>query len=62
MKRPCPQCQQATVVTADNPYRPFCCERCKLLDLGDWLAERNRIESAEPAMDESNIHHDDWQH
>jgi endogenous inhibitor of DNA gyrase (YacG/DUF329 family) len=28
---------------ADNPYRPFCSERCKLIDLGDWAAERHAI-------------------
>jgi endogenous inhibitor of DNA gyrase (YacG/DUF329 family) len=23
---------------AGNPFRPFCSERCKLLDLGHWLS------------------------
>jgi endogenous inhibitor of DNA gyrase (YacG/DUF329 family) len=22
---------------------PFCCERCRLVDLGRWLDERNRV-------------------
>ena len=22
--------------STDNPYRPFCSERCKLIDLGAW--------------------------
>ncbi len=26
-----------------NPFRPFCSERCKLLDLDNWLAGRYRI-------------------
>ena len=26
-----------------NPFRPFCCERCKLIDLGGWLTEENAI-------------------
>jgi len=40
----------------DNPYRPFCSERCKLIDLDNWLSERYRIstpvesrEKAEPS-------------
>jgi endogenous inhibitor of DNA gyrase (YacG/DUF329 family) len=29
--------------TPENPYRPFCSERCKLIDLGQWAAESYRI-------------------
>ncbi len=32
----------------DNPFRPFCSERCKMIDLGDWLAEKHAI-PGEPA-------------
>jgi endogenous inhibitor of DNA gyrase (YacG/DUF329 family) len=31
----------------ENKWRPFCCERCKTLDLGDWAAERYRVASEE---------------
>ena len=27
----------------DNPFRPFCSERCKLIDLGRWLGEQYRV-------------------
>ncbi len=27
----------------DNPFRPFCSERCRLIDLGKWAAEEYRI-------------------
>jgi len=30
-----------------NKWRPFCSERCKTLDLGDWAAERYRVASEE---------------
>ena len=30
----------------DNPSRPFCSERCKLIDLDNWLSERYRIAGA----------------
>jgi len=34
----CPQCQEMTN-WQDNPHRPFCSERCQLLDLGQWADE-----------------------
>jgi endogenous inhibitor of DNA gyrase (YacG/DUF329 family) len=39
---PCPQCKSLTRWD-NNPSRPFCSERCKLIDLGDWAAERHAI-------------------
>jgi hypothetical protein len=30
-----------------NPYRPFCSERCKLIDLGQWATEGYRIPQAQ---------------
>lgn len=35
-KFPCPECNTALEWSTDNPNRPFCSERCKLLDLGAW--------------------------
>lgn len=35
----CPQCGAPTPWSAANPYRPFCSERCKLIDLGQWASE-----------------------
>jgi uncharacterized protein len=32
----CPRCGKE-VESSGNPYRPFCCERCKLIDLGKWV-------------------------
>ena len=47
MKKPltvaCPTCAAPVEWTPDNPYRPFCCERCKLIDLGAWAAEEHAI-------------------
>lgn len=39
---PCPACQTPTI-WRDNPHRPFCSERCKMLDLGKWATESYRI-------------------
>ncbi|HEY6292648.1 MAG TPA: DNA gyrase inhibitor YacG [Terriglobia bacterium] len=38
----CPICKRETVFE-DNPFRPFCSERCKLIDLDNWLAGRYRV-------------------
>ncbi|MEE2641527.1 MAG: DNA gyrase inhibitor YacG [Planctomycetota bacterium] len=39
MKRPtCPTCEKP-VDMGSNRYRPFCCERCQLIDLGRWFGE-----------------------
>ena len=38
----CPQCLKQTRWEG-NPSRPFCSERCKLIDLGAWVSEDYRI-------------------
>jgi hypothetical protein len=40
----CPICKKE-VIWEKSPYRPFCSERCKLIDLGEWLSEDYRISS-----------------
>jgi len=39
----CPSCKQLTEYSVDNPYRPFCSKRCKLIDLGLWASEQYAI-------------------
>jgi endogenous inhibitor of DNA gyrase (YacG/DUF329 family) len=39
----CPHCGTEVPWTTENRYRPFCSERCKLNDLGDWAMERYRV-------------------
>jgi len=39
----CPTCSKRVKWTTKNAFRPFCSERCKLIDLGEWAAERHRI-------------------
>ena len=39
----CPQCGVESVWETANPFRPFCCERCKLIDLGAWASEAYRV-------------------
>ena len=40
---PCPHCSRPVEWITQNRYRPFCSERCKLIDLGEWATERYRI-------------------
>ena len=39
----CPQCGRSVVWDTANRYRPFCSERCRLIDLGAWASENYRI-------------------
>ncbi|MCX7627973.1 MAG: DNA gyrase inhibitor YacG [Methylophilaceae bacterium] len=39
----CPTCGTLTEYSTCNPWRPFCSERCKLIDLGQWANENYRI-------------------
>jgi len=38
----CPTCGKPTD-WKDNPFRPFCSERCKLVDFGRWVNEEYRV-------------------
>ncbi len=42
MKIRCPACKQWTT-WEENRFRPFCSERCKLIDLGAWASEEYKI-------------------
>jgi endogenous inhibitor of DNA gyrase (YacG/DUF329 family) len=39
----CPTCGGDSVYAASNPFRPFCSERCKNIDLGAWANEDFRM-------------------
>jgi endogenous inhibitor of DNA gyrase (YacG/DUF329 family) len=44
----CPSCGKTVRWEPASRYRPFCSERCKTLDLGDWAAERFQIPDDSP--------------
>lgn len=46
MKIKCPICGKETE-WENNKYRPFCSERCKLIDLGYWVSEDYSIKLEE---------------
>ena len=51
----CPTCGKKVEWVATNKYRPFCSERCKLIDLGAWAEEKYTIESSEPDNPEDEV-------
>lgn len=44
----CPICTKKIEWTKASQFKPFCSERCKLIDLGDWASEKHAI-AGEPA-------------
>jgi len=55
---PCPKCNKLSEFSTSNAFRPFCCERCKLIDLGLWASEQYAIpETVKP--DEFSEHFQD---
>lgn len=48
---PCPQCGKAVEWVPENLYRPFCSERCKLIDLGAWASEAYRAPVVEDPVE-----------
>lgn len=50
----CPQCGKEHQWDTSNRSRPFCSERCKLIDLGKWANEEYRVEQREPDFPEAD--------
>jgi uncharacterized protein len=48
--RRCPQCRRETS-WEDNPWKPFCSERCRIIDLGRWASEEYRVPMTETPDD-----------
>ena len=42
----CPQCKKTTEIR-NNPHKPFCSERCKMVDLGAWFTGQYSIKEKE---------------
>lgn len=49
---PCPTCKRPVEWSSASRWRPFCSDRCRLIDLGEWLSEKHAI-PGEPATDDS---------
>jgi endogenous inhibitor of DNA gyrase (YacG/DUF329 family) len=47
----CPACGGKSIYAPSNPFRPFCSERCKGMDLGAWASESFRVPDESPPDD-----------
>ncbi|MGR9052590.1 MAG: DNA gyrase inhibitor YacG [Gammaproteobacteria bacterium] len=47
----CPHCNKPVPWTESHKFKPFCSERCKLIDLGEWVTEDKKI-PGDPATEE----------
>jgi endogenous inhibitor of DNA gyrase (YacG/DUF329 family) len=48
----CPACGGDSLYGPENRYRPFCCVRCKNMDLGAWASESFRVPDESPPDDQ----------
>ena len=48
----CPTCKNKVIWQAESEYKPFCSERCKLIDLGEWASEGHKISQSIPVEQE----------
>ncbi len=48
----CPTCGKPVRWQATNRWRPFCSDRCKLVDLSGWVDETHRIPGASELPDD----------
>ncbi|MFN3455078.1 MAG: DNA gyrase inhibitor YacG [Pseudobdellovibrio sp.] len=59
MKNPltvkCPQCGQSSLFSQENSSRPFCSERCKLIDLGAWASESYKVPVSTQSYNEKDL-------
>ncbi len=52
----CPTCGGDSVFEPSNLWRPFCCERCRQIDLGAWASENFAL-PANPPVEDDNLAH-----
>jgi len=56
----CPQCGRLAFYSPENKFRPFCSERCRMIDLGQWADEAYRVPVEQSAVtSEWDISEDD---
>lgn len=50
----CPHCGTPVLWDSNNRYRPFCSERCRMIDLGAWMTESYRVPVENSGADEES--------
>ena len=56
----CPQCGQDVPWQQKQQWKPFCCERCKLIDLGEWASEGHVIGGESIEIDDDQFNPSDY--
>jgi endogenous inhibitor of DNA gyrase (YacG/DUF329 family) len=52
----CPTCSRELEWSPASPFRPFCSERCRLIDLGAWFNEERGIVGEDKPPEETDEH------
>lgn len=50
----CPNCGRSVPWIPEQQHKPFCSERCKLIDLGEWAMEEKRIPGQPLSLDDAS--------
>lgn len=53
----CPRCGAQVEWGPASRFRPFCSERCKMIDLGAWATEKYKVSAADSKNDDSSEEH-----
>lgn len=53
----CPTCGGESLYAPSNACRPFCCDRCKQIDLGAWASEQFAMPVENQLVDDTSISH-----
>jgi len=48
----CPTCGKSVAWRPENAFRPFCGERCKMIDLGAWANESYKVPTENGTFEE----------
>lgn len=57
----CPTCHAQVEWSEHSPFRPFCSDRCRLIDLGEWASEKHAIPAESiPSTDEVSSIEDEY--
>jgi endogenous inhibitor of DNA gyrase (YacG/DUF329 family) len=57
----CPTCDKSVAWTAEQAFRPFCSERCRLIDLGEWVMAEKKIAGESLLLNPDHAEADLWQ-
>lgn len=60
IKVECPKCRKSIQWSQEFPWRPFCSERCKLMDLGEWASDHYVISGEQQHVSSNDNEQDEY--